>query len=211
MIVKIFTSINIFIMKTITMNAYFFKMTNEERTNILDQHKEVYDGYVTNYSQTNTQPLYVQDLANDKQGLTVNNKGVVSTYKNVGINEQAHISPGSAYEGEDTFESEEEEEGYMVSVGEQLDMIGDGDDDLSQGTFDIDDEEETEFLVSPEDDIELDDYKDRSMYDPYYGDEDDVDFEDELFGEDFEDEEKGEIAFKIHESLDMFNRLKKYN
>lgn len=193
------------------MNAYFFKMTNEERTNILDQHKEVYDGYVTNYSQTNTQPLYVQDLANDKQGLTVNNKGVVSTYKNVGINEQAHISPGSAYEGEDTFESEEEEEGYMVSVGEQLDMIGDGDDDLSQGTFDIDDEEETEFLVSPEDDIELDDYKDRSMYDPYYGDEDDVDFEDELFGEDFEDEEKGEIAFKIHESLDMFNRLKKYN
>ena len=193
------------------MNAYFFKMTNEEKSNILDQHKEVYDGYVTNYSQTNTQPLYVQDLANDKQGLTVNNKGVVSTYKNVGINEQAHISPGSAYEGEDTFESEEEEEGYMVSVGEQLDMIGDGDDDLSQGTFDIDDEEETEFLVSPEDDIELDDYKDRSMYDPYYGDEDDVDFEDELFGEDFEDEEKGEIAFKIHESLDMFNRLKKYN
>ena len=193
------------------MNAYFFKMTNEEKTNILDQHKEVYDGYVTNYSQTNTQPLYVQDLANDKQGLTVNNKGVVSTYKNVGINEQAHISPGSAYEGEDTFESEEEDEGYMVSVGEQLDMIGDGDDDLSQGTFDIDDEEETEFLVSPEDDIELDDYKDRSMYNPYYGDEDGVDFEDELFGEDFEDEEKGEIAFKIHESLDMFNRLKKYN
>lgn len=193
------------------MNAYFFKMTNEEKSNILDQHKEVYDGYVTNYSQTNTQPLYVQDLANDKQGLTVNNKGVVSTYKNVGINEQAHISPGSAYEGEDTFESEEEDEGYMVSVGEQLDMIGDGDDDLSQGTFDIDDEEETEFLVSPEDDIELDDYKDRSMYNPYYGDEDGVDFEDELFGEDFEDEEKGEIAFKIHESLDMFNRLKKYN
>ena len=193
------------------MNAYFFKMTNEEKSNILDQHKEVYDGYVTNYSQTNTQPLYVQDLANDKQGLTVNNKGVVSTYKNVGINEQAHISPGSAYEGEDTFESEEEDEGYMVSVGEQLDMIGDGEDDLSQGTFDVDDEEETQFLVSPEDDIELDDYKDRSMYDPYYGDEDDVDFEDELFGEDFEDEEKGEIAFKIHESLDMFSRLKKYN
>ena len=47
------------------MNAYFFKMTNEERTNILDQHKEIYDGYVTQYANTNEQPLYVQDLAND--------------------------------------------------------------------------------------------------------------------------------------------------
>jgi hypothetical protein len=99
----------------------------------------------------------------------------------------------------------------MVSVGEQLDMIGDGEDDLSQGTFDVDDEEDTQFLVSPEDDIELDDYKDRSMYDPYYGDEDESDFEEDLFGEDFDDEEKGDIAFKIHESLDMFNRIKKYN
>lgn len=207
MILKIFTLNNIFIRKTITMNAYFFKMTNEEKTNILDQHKEVYDGYVTNYSQPNTQPLYVQDFTNDKQGITVNNKGVVSTYKNMGINEQSHISPGSAYEGEDTFESEEEEEGYMVSVGEQLDMIGDGEDDLSQGTFDIDDEEETEFLVSPEDDFELED-----VYSDFEDDSDNEDdFEDRLFGGNFDDEEKGDISFKIHESLDMFNRLKKYN
>jgi|688.fasta_scaffold37226_3 hypothetical protein len=207
MILKIFTLNNIFIRKTITMNAYFFKMTNEEKTNILDQHKEVYDGYVTNYSQPNTQPLYVQDFANDKQGITVNNKGVVSTYKNMGINEQSHISPGSAYEGEDTFESEEEEEGYMVSVGEQLDMIGDGEDDLSQGTFDIDDEEETEFLVSPEDDFELED-----VYSDFEDNSDNEDdFEDRLFGGNFDDEEKGDISFKIHESLDMFNRLKKYN
>ena len=113
--------------------------------------------------------------------------------------------------GQPETESEEEEEGYMVSVGEQLDMIGDGEDDLSQGTFDIDDEEETQFLVSPEDDIELDDYKDRSMYDPYYGDDDESDFEEDLFGGDFDDEEKGNISFKIHESLDMFNRIKKYN
>lgn len=193
------------------MNAYFFKITNEEKTNILDQHKEVYDGYVTNYSQPNTQPLYVQDFANDKEGITVNNKGVVSTYKNMGINEQSHISPGSAYEGEDTFESEEEEEGYMVSVGEQLDMIGDGEDDLSQGTFDIDDEEETQFLVSPEDDEFMDyDGDDASTWTgANYGDEDD--FEEDLFGEDFDNVEKGDIAFKIHESLDMFNRIKKYN
>ena len=40
-------------------------MTNEEKNNILDQHKEVYDGYVTQYAKPNEQPLYVQDLAND--------------------------------------------------------------------------------------------------------------------------------------------------
>jgi hypothetical protein len=124
-------------------------MTNEERDNILDQHKEVYDGYVTQYSQSNEQPLYTQDFANDKEGLTVNNKGVVTTYKNMNINEMKHdgkstglfsdeeeeynegyISAGTAYEPEESFEE----------VEEQLDMIGDGEYDLPNGTVDIDDE-----------------------------------------------------------------------
>ena len=38
------------------MNSYFFKMTNEEKNNILDQHKTVYDGYVTQYVKPNQQP-----------------------------------------------------------------------------------------------------------------------------------------------------------
>ena len=108
------------------MNQYFFKMTNEERTNILDQHKHVYDGYVTNYAKQNEQPLYTQDFANDKGGITINNKGEVTTYKNMGINESILES--------------EEDESYMMSVGEQLDMIGDGEDDLEHGTFGHDDE-----------------------------------------------------------------------
>lgn len=118
-------------------------MTNEERTNILDQHKEVYDGYVTQYSQPNEQPLYTQDFANDKHGITVNNKGEVTVYKNMGINEMKHdgkstglfsneeeeynevveyISPGSNFVPEESFEE----------VEEQLDMIGDGEDDLNK-------------------------------------------------------------------------------
>ena len=101
-------------------------MTNEERTNILDQHKHVYDGYVTNYSKPNEQPLYVQDFANDKGGITINNKGKITTYKNMGINEN--------------ILENEEEDPYMVSVGEQLDMIGDGEDDLEHGTFSHDDQ-----------------------------------------------------------------------
>ncbi|NCA22477.1 MAG: hypothetical protein EBS86_15245 [Crocinitomicaceae bacterium] len=65
------------------MRTYFTAhVTNEERENILNQHREVYDGYVTQYAKTNEQPLYVQDLANDKGGITLSNKGNVTTYKN---------------------------------------------------------------------------------------------------------------------------------
>ena len=69
------------------MNAYFFGISPEERNNILDQHKQVYDGAVTQYVKPEVQPLYVQDFANDKGGLTVNNKGEVTQYKNMKINE----------------------------------------------------------------------------------------------------------------------------
>jgi hypothetical protein len=187
-------------------------MTNEERNNILDQHKEVYDGYVTQYAQSNEQPLYTQDFANDKEGLTVNNKGVVTTYKNMNINEMKHDGKSTGL-----FSDEEEEynEGYISAgteyapeesfeeVEEQLDMIGDGEDDLTNGTVDFDDDfgfatHDGSFDGddSEDDDFEmnLDDLMD-------LGDE-----ENEI-----EEEEKEEILNKINESLDMFKRLKKYN
>jgi hypothetical protein len=64
-------------------------MSNDEKRNILDQHKSIYDGYRTMQPQvSNTQPLYTQDFANDKGGVTVTNKGVVKPYMNFGINEQ---------------------------------------------------------------------------------------------------------------------------
>jgi hypothetical protein len=163
-------------------------MTNEERNNILDQHKTIYDGYVTEYAQgENKQPLYVQDFANDKGGITVNNKGEVKPYTNVGINE---------------------------SIDGRLDMIGDGEDDLRNGTanmknggLDIDDRGDYISLgmMDNEDDNELptfdsdrnfigfsekngdmsigddEDDRDLSMYNPYYGDNKfDFDTESEL-------------------------------
>jgi hypothetical protein len=59
-----------------------------EKQDILSKHRELYNGYKTMLPQvSNTQPLYTQDYANDKNGLVVNNKGEVKKYTNVGINE----------------------------------------------------------------------------------------------------------------------------
>ena len=198
------------------MAQYFFKMTNEERTNILDQHKTIYDGYVTEYAQgENKQPLYVQDFANDKGGITVNNKGEVKPYTNMGINE---------------------------SIDGRLDMIGDGDDDLRNGTVDfssIDNDEDDSYIslgITNNDDE--DDHRDLSMYNPYDGDKnfdfdielDEVDdtildlkpeWSDDEEGivndiyndtcDEVDEEEKDSFLNKLNESLDMFRRFKKYN
>lgn len=188
------------------MAQYFFKMTQAEKNNILDQHKTVYDGYVTQYGQgSNTQPLYVQDFANDKEGLVVSNKGVVKPYTNVGINES------------------------MGDIG--LDMIGDGPMDLENGTVDLDsemmhdeypspnenefdfvslglmDDELEESLPEMESEVdetyefdidEMEDYTSQPM--------NEVDFEGEI-----DDEVLPEFMEKLNESLDMFRRFKNYN
>ena len=214
------------------MNAYFFKMSKEEKNNILDQHKSLYDGYVTKYNQESNQyPLYVQDFANDKNGITLNNKGEVKPYTNFKVNE----SP--------------------------LDRIADGPLDLKNGTVDIDSVEDTnedniefmhDVLPSPNEDEfdyesfgkfademnanddqyeydidELEDYSTEQMNEMH--DEDEVEFEgdgekeergpgEELnfdwlrsFQDDVDDEDLPNVVSNITESLDMFKRFKKYN
>lgn len=108
------------------MKAYFLNIPNEERNSILDQHKSIYNGYKTSYGTNAEQPLFVQDLANDKGGITVNNKGEVKTYRNMGINENM-----------DEME---------------LDMIGDGPMDLEAGVFDEEMMEEDEMDIDLEKD-----------------------------------------------------------
>lgn len=199
------------------MNAYFFKMTKEERSNILDQHKTIYDGYVTRYNQESNQyPLYVQDLANDKNGITVTNKGNVKTYTNMNINESL------------------------------LDTIGDGPMDLKNGTVDVDsymdtETKNTEFLhdLYPSPNEEEFDYESfgnyeddmEENYNQYEYDIDELeDYSSEEINETF-NEEEGEFnefmeeddildkidedilpdfISKLNESLDMFERFKKY-
>jgi len=72
------------------MRGYFGlgQLSATEKSDILDQHKSVYNGYQTMQPKvSNTQPLTVYDFAGDKEGLVVNNKGEVKKYTNMGINE----------------------------------------------------------------------------------------------------------------------------
>jgi len=207
-------------------------MSKNEKDNILDQHKHLYDGYVTKYNQESNQtPLYVQDLANDKMGVTLDNKGNVKNYTNFRVNE----SP--------------------------LDRIADGPMDLKNGTVDIDsvmstNQDNIEFmhdvLPSPNEDEfdyetfgkfsdemrankdqyeydidELEDYSTQEMSEMY--DENQQEFDtstddnleetvdylpkyDWLTNEESDElEDLSGVVSDINESLDMFKRFRKYN
>ena len=69
------------------MSAYFIGLTQEEKNTIKDKHRKPYDGYVTRgFDTSKEQMLNVEDLAQDKGGITVNNQGDVTEYKNTNIN-----------------------------------------------------------------------------------------------------------------------------
>jgi hypothetical protein len=102
-------------------------MSNDEKRNILDQHKTLYNGYKTMQPQvSNTQPLYTQDFANDKGGVTVNNKGEVKRYMNVGINEQVEKESMCSECGGMMYEGECSECGYNGGeMGEEMQQVKD--------------------------------------------------------------------------------------
>lgn len=62
-------------------------MSDEERQSILQQHSSFYNGYAVGNVPSNLTPLTVYDPAGDKQGINVNNRGEVNTYKNHLVNE----------------------------------------------------------------------------------------------------------------------------
>jgi hypothetical protein len=216
-------------------------MSKEERDNILDQHKEPYNGNIMqSQTSSNEQPLYVQDFANDKQGINIDIHGNVKPYTNFNINE--------SHSG--------------------LDMIGDGDVDLKNGTVDFEDvtsgEDEYDFgfdypeTDSYENNVMVGDGNEDEIYislgemnDMIGGGEDDLehgtfgfekdddeDFKFEKDDDDFEevfhskkitpnfdeffefdeiadenpldDEELSTIKESVEKSLDMFRRFKKY-
>ena len=86
------------------MRAYFLNISEEERKSIREKQRSIYDGYQTMEPKMNKEtPLTVENLALDEIGITVNNKGEVSGYKNKGINKPMKKTCnecGNMYEGE---------------------------------------------------------------------------------------------------------------
>jgi hypothetical protein len=86
------------------MRAYFLNISEEERKSIQEKQRSLYDGYKTMAPKIASEtPLTVEDLALDKEGITVNNKGEVTGYKHMGINKPMKKNCkecGEMYEGE---------------------------------------------------------------------------------------------------------------
>lgn len=85
------------------MRAYFLNISEEEKKSITEKHKEQYNGYQVMQPKGNMTPLNIEDLAGDKGGVTLNNKGNVTEYKNTGINKPMKKNCnecGRMYEGE---------------------------------------------------------------------------------------------------------------
>lgn len=126
------------------MNAYFSanRMSDSEKEDILKQHRTLYDGYRTMQPHVNNeQPLYVQDFAKDKVGVTLNNKGVAKPYTNVGINEQVESKEVCDECGSLMMEGECMECGWKGEVGAMEEETGHLDDiynveDLGDNEFD---------------------------------------------------------------------------
>ena len=86
------------------MGAYFLGLTQEEKNTIKDKHRKPYDGYVTRgFNEPKEQILNVENLALDEKGVTVNNQGHVTEYRNTNINQKMKKQCdecGGLYEGE---------------------------------------------------------------------------------------------------------------
>ena len=170
------------------------QISNQEKSDILSKHRHLYDGYRTMEPKiSNEQPLYVQDFANDKGGITVNNKGGVTQYKNMNINEQEM----------------------------PIDHIGDGEDDLEHGVYGHDENICVNCNGSGYDDAtsRVCDWCGGTGTEENIGDltsdddsnVDDITIIDIIGDKDMDDEEVIRLESQLKESLDMFKRFKKYN
>jgi hypothetical protein len=84
----------------------YFTMSEDEKNSILQQHSGFYNGYSTGNVPSEPQPLRVDKGPTDTQGITVNNRGEVKTYRNHLVNEQKVKKETKEIEDLDTNYSE---------------------------------------------------------------------------------------------------------
>ena len=86
------------------MRAYFLNISEDEKKSIREKQRSIYDGYQTmEPKMAKETPLYMENLALDEKGVTLNNKNEVTEYKNKGINKPMKKTCnecGVMYEGE---------------------------------------------------------------------------------------------------------------
>jgi len=93
-------------------------ISDEEKQALLNQHSKPYDGYQTLRFPEPDNRIYTYDPAGDKGGITVNNRGEVKPYTNVGINESMNSDVAEPHYGSfDYVENEMCECGGMYNEG----------------------------------------------------------------------------------------------
>ena len=135
-------------------NFAIWSPSENEKENILSQHKELYNGYQTlnPAAMEKVQPLYTQDFANDKGGITVNNRGEVMKYTNMGINESINEADSMCEQcGSMMYEGECSECGYMNEgmYGQDLKTTTDIDPKAHVDYIEEEDMEEGEYTFYP--------------------------------------------------------------
>jgi hypothetical protein len=124
-------------------------MSDEERNSILQQHSAFYNGYAIGNIPSGPQPLLQDEGPTDSQGITVNNRGEVSTYKNHLVNESteevkeymADDMDVSDVEGAYDFESGgpeqfDDEDSVDFNIEDIMNMIQDVKSDFGDDEYD---------------------------------------------------------------------------
>jgi len=97
---------------------YMLNISDEEKQALLNQHSKPYDGYQTLRFPEPDNRIHTYDPAGDKVGITVNNKGEVKRYTNVGINESMNSDVAEPHYGSfDYVENKMCECGGMYNEG----------------------------------------------------------------------------------------------
>lgn len=190
------------------MNNYYMNLTREEKENILDKHKTLYDGYAVRQNQSNMTPLYTQDYANDKGGITINSKGEISTYNNkIYMKESKEICSecglyeevcecGNGYQEEGIYD----EAKPFSKKRNKFDYVENEDEDLALAVG-ADGDENLALAMDEDECNECGDMYETDIDDIMSEIEGDVEFEDEV----------DDIKESIQESLNWFKKFKKYN